>query len=54
MVAVTPTGAPDSGDGDSLVGIVLEQRYEMVRKIGQGGMARSYEATHRALGSAWR
>jgi serine/threonine-protein kinase len=40
------------GEGalDGMVGTVLEQRYEIQRKIGQGGMGAVYEATHKLIG----
>ena len=34
---------------DPLVGSVLSDSYEVVRVIGEGGMGRVYEATHRRL-----
>ena len=56
MKAMTPPpdDDPDSGPAndslDGLVGTVLEQRYEILRKIGQGGMCAVYEATHKLIG----
>ena len=58
MAAVTPPATVGAVavearavDGpDSLVGTVLQQRYELVRKIGQGGMGAVYEATHKLIG----
>ena len=35
---------------DDLVGTILQERYEITRRIGQGGMGAVYEATHLALG----
>ena len=55
--ALTPhTGEPASADEtpsgsiDTLVGSVLEAKYEITRKIGQGGMGAVYEATHKLIG----
>src|SRR5690349_21273735 len=56
MNAMTPSpdDDPDVGPAtdtlDGLVGTVLEQRYETLRKIGQGGMGAVYEATHKLIG----
>ncbi|HEY5925228.1 MAG TPA: serine/threonine-protein kinase, partial [Kofleriaceae bacterium] len=41
----TPQGEP-SRSGDPQIGIVLGHTYKIVRVIGQGGMARLYEAEH--------
>ena len=55
MAAETPSEGGDDEVGaettlDTMVGTVLEQRYEIQRKIGQGGMGAVYEATHRLIG----
>ncbi|HKE16677.1 MAG TPA: serine/threonine-protein kinase [Kofleriaceae bacterium] len=47
----SPGSPAASGDPkDSLVGTVLENRYEIIRKIGQGGMGAVYEANHKLIG----
>jgi tRNA A-37 threonylcarbamoyl transferase component Bud32 len=38
------------GETDRLVGELLVERYEITRKIGQGGMGAVYEATHKLIG----
>ena len=43
-------GASASDSLDDLLGITLQDRYKISRKIGQGGMGAVYEATHLALG----
>jgi serine/threonine-protein kinase len=40
--------APDTG-GDPLIGTTLGEAYEIVRRIGEGGMGRVYEAKHTRL-----
>ena len=41
---------PASAKFDSLVGATLAERYEIVRRIGEGGMGAVYEARHRIIG----
>src|SRR5690348_16473507 len=46
--AVAP--APPSEAFDSLVGATLAGRYQIVRRIGEGGMGAVYEARHTIIG----
>lgn len=48
-VGATGGGKNDS-DSENLVGRTLLDRYEITRKIGQGGMGVVYEATHKLIG----
>jgi serine/threonine-protein kinase len=51
--AVCPLDATPQGEiakaGDPLIGAVLGHTYRIVRVLGQGGMARLYEAEHRRI-----
>ncbi len=40
----------DDNDKDNIIGKTLVGRYEITRKIGQGGMGAVYEATHKLIG----
>ncbi|HEU4728279.1 MAG TPA: serine/threonine-protein kinase, partial [Kofleriaceae bacterium] len=41
---------PEKGEEDLLVGTTLLGRYQITKKIGQGGMGAVYEATHALIG----
>jgi serine/threonine protein kinase len=45
-----PPAARDVFGPDPLVGTVLAERYEIVRRIGEGGMGAVYEARHTVIG----
>ena len=42
--------APGTAKFDSLVGATLAERYEIIRRIGEGGMGAVYEARHSIIG----
>jgi eukaryotic-like serine/threonine-protein kinase len=48
--AKQPDRAQDEARFDPLVGSVLADRYEVVRRIGEGGMGAVYEARHTVIG----
>ena len=50
--ALAPAPAPSGADPnfDSLIGATLAGRYEIVRRIGEGGMGAVYEARHAVIG----
>ncbi len=45
-----PAPAPVGAKFDSLVGTTLAERYEIIRRIGEGGMGAVYEAKHSIIG----
>jgi eukaryotic-like serine/threonine-protein kinase len=48
--APTGMGAPAAAKFDPLVGTTLAERYEIIRRIGEGGMGAVYEARHSIIG----
>ena len=48
--AAVPAAREAEAQFDSLIGIVLAGRYEVVRRIGEGGMGAVYEAKHALIG----
>src|SRR5262252_9370297 len=52
VIATAPATAAKADEGrfDPLVGAVLADRYQIVRRIGEGGMGAVYEAKHTVIG----
>jgi len=48
--AATAPNPEEEAKFDSLVGAVLADRYQIVRRIGEGGMGAVYEAKHTVIG----
>jgi serine/threonine-protein kinase len=48
--APAPAADPQEARFDPLIGTVLADRYEVVRRIGEGGMGAVYEARHTVIG----
>src|SRR6266496_5937 len=55
--SVCPLDATPKGEGsragDPTIGVVLARTYRVVRVLGQGGMARLYEAEHLRTGARY-